>query len=89
MENRPPQQDTPRRPPNQRAQDQRFRRVTDSPLALVVIARRVRADLLAVRAQDRRSGSTTTPWFLDQVKNNNIKTISFQGIEIHGELRDG
>jgi cell division protease FtsH len=28
-----------------------------------------------------------SPWFLDQVKKNNIKTISFQGVEIHGELR--
>jgi len=27
------------------------------------------------------------PWFLDQVTKNNIKSISFQGVEIHGELR--
>ncbi len=27
------------------------------------------------------------PWFLDQVKKNNIKAISFQGVEIRGELR--
>jgi len=28
-----------------------------------------------------------SPWFLEQVKKNNIKSISFQGSEIHGELR--
>jgi cell division protease FtsH len=27
------------------------------------------------------------PWFLDQVKKNNIKSISVQGLEIRGELR--
>ena len=27
------------------------------------------------------------PWFIEQVKKDNIKSISFQGIEIHGELR--
>ena len=28
------------------------------------------------------------PWFTEQVKDNNIKTILFQANEIHGELRD-
>ena len=27
-----------------------------------------------------------SPWFLDQVKKKNIKTLSIQGIEVRGEL---
>src|SRR5437667_7798990 len=27
------------------------------------------------------------PWFIEQVENDNIKSLSFQGVEIRGELR--
>jgi cell division protease FtsH len=29
-----------------------------------------------------------SPWFTDQIESNNIKTITVQGIEAHGELRE-
>ena len=86
MENRPPQQETPKQPTDQRAEDERFRRVADAPLALVALARGFCPDLLAVRAQERGPGSLL-PLVLRQVQADNIKSISIQGDEIRGELR--
>ena len=86
MENQPPQQDTPLRPPTSGRKTMvpaGHRRPPGSGcyciggFALIFWQFVPKTEILV----------DYNPWFLDQVKKNNIKTISFQGVEIRGELR--
>ena len=70
-----------------RAQAQRLRRVADAPLALAPADRRLRADLLAVRSRRTRPRSATAPGSSTRSNQDNIKSLSIQGTEVHGELR--
>jgi cell division protease FtsH len=86
MENRPPQQDTPRRPPTSgRKTNGSGGSPTPPWLWLLVLGGFA---LIFWQFVPRTETPVEYyPWFLDQVKKGNVKTINFQGTEIHGELR--
>ena len=87
MENRPPQQDPPRRPPNSvRKTNGSGGSPTPPWLWLLLLGGFALIFWQFVPKQE--IGVDYTPWFTDQVKDNNIKSISFQGNEIRGELRE-
>jgi cell division protease FtsH len=85
MENRPPQQETPRRPPgNVRRTNGSGGPPTPPWLWLIVIG------LLALIfwhfVPKTEVEVPYYPWFMKQVENGNIKSINVQGVEIRGEL---
>jgi cell division protease FtsH len=85
MENRPPQQETPRRPPSPvRKTNGSGGPPTPPWLWLIVIG------LLALIfwhfVPKPEQEVTYHPWFTKQVDKGNIKSITFQGTEIRGEL---
>ena len=85
MENRPPQQETQRRPPTPvRKTNGSGGPPTPPWLWLIVIG------LLALIfwhfVPKPEQEVTYHPWFTKQVDNGNIKSITFQGTEIRGEL---
>ena len=85
MENRPPQQETPRRPPNPvRKTNGSGGPPTPPWLWLIVIG------LLALIfwhfVPKTEQEVPYHPWFTEQVDKGNIKSISIQGTEIRGEL---
>jgi cell division protease FtsH len=85
MENRPPQQETPRRPPSPvRKTNGSGGPPTPPWLWLIVIG------LLALIfwhfVPKNEQEVTYHPWFTKQLDKGNIKTITFQGTDIHGEL---
>src|SRR5215469_13922763 len=85
MENRPPQQETPRRPPNTvRKPNGSGGPPTPPWLWLIVIG------LLALIfwhfVPKTEVEVPYYPWFNEQVEQGNIKSVSIQGNEIHGEL---
>jgi cell division protease FtsH len=86
MENRPPQQETPRRPP---MPGRKTNGTSASPtppwLWLIVIGLLALIFWQFVPKQEVQV--LYYPWFEEQVKNQNIKSISIQGNEIRGELR--
>ena len=87
MENRPPQQETPRRPPTNSGRKTNGSGGSPTPPWLwLLLLGGFRPDLLAVRAQ---AGGPVLyyPWFYEQVQADNIKSITIQGDEIRGELR--
>lgn len=86
MENQPPQQDTPQQPPASVPKKSGSGRPASNPwlwllliggFALIFWQFVPKTEVLV----------DYNPWLLEQVKKNNIKTISFQGVEIRGELR--
>jgi cell division protease FtsH len=86
MENRPPQPESPRRPP---ASGRKPNGATGSPtppwLWLLLIG-----GFAIIFWQFMPKPETEvdySPWFLDQVESDNIKKISIQGTEVRGELR--
>ena len=86
MENRPPQPETPRRPPTTGARTNGSGGSPTPPwLWLIVIG------LLALIfwhfVPKQETQVTYYPWFMDQVETHNVKYISIQGNEIRGELR--
>src|SRR5207244_4409456 len=87
MENRPPPPETPRRPPTSgRKMNGSGGSPTPPWLWILVIA------LLGVIfwqfVPKNEHQVLYYPWFMEQVENDNIKSISFQDREIRGELRD-
>jgi cell division protease FtsH len=88
MENRPPPpQETPRRPPTgARKTDGAGGTPTPPWLWLILIVLFAAIFWLFVPKQEIQV--QYSPWFTEQVRKDNIKTISFQGIEIRGELRE-
>jgi cell division protease FtsH len=85
MENRPPQQETPRRPPNSvRKTNGSGGPPTPPWLWLIVIG------LLALIfwhfVPKTEVEVPYYPWFTEEVDKGNIKSVSIQGTEIHGEL---
>src|SRR6516162_6719340 len=86
MENRPPQQDTPRRPPpGTRRTNGSGGSPTPPWLWLLLIG-----GFAIIFWQFMPKPETEvdySPWFLDQVESDNIKKISIQGTEVRGELR--
>jgi cell division protease FtsH len=86
MENRPPQQDTPRRPPpGTRRTNGSGGSPTPPWLWLLLIG-----GFAIIFWQFMPKPETPVdynPWFLDQVDSDNIKKLSIQGPEVRGELR--
>jgi cell division protease FtsH len=86
MENRPPQQDPPRRPlPTARKTNGSGGSPTPPWLWLLLIG-----GFAIIFWQFMPKPETPvdySPWFLDQVDNDNIKKISVQANEVRGELR--
>ena len=85
MENRPPQQETPRRPPEP------VRKTNGSggpptPPWLWLICHRAPALIFWQFVPKTEVEVPYHPWFPEQVNNGNIKSLSFQGTEIRGEL---
>ena len=86
MENRPPQQETPRRPPGSgRKPNGSGGSPTPPWLWLLVIG--LLALIFWQFVPKTEVQVLYHPWFIEQVENDNIKSISFQGNEIRGELR--
>src|SRR5215472_15531151 len=85
MENRPPQQETPRRPPGSvRKTNGSGGPPTPPWLWLIVIG------LLALIfwhfVPKTEVEVPYHPWFTEQVDKGNVKYVVFQGIEVRGEL---
>jgi cell division protease FtsH len=85
MESRPPQE-SPRRPPAVRKPNGSGGSPTPPWLWLLLIALFGLIFWQFAAPKDEKSVSYS-PWFLDQVENNNIQNLSISGIEVHGELR--
>jgi cell division protease FtsH len=87
MENRPPQQEPPRRPPtsNARKTDGAGGSPTPPWLWLLLL---VGFGLIFYQFVPRAETVVGYyPWFYEQVQADNIKSISPQGLEVRGELR--
>ncbi len=86
MENRPPQQETPRRPPNSgRKTNGSGGSPTPPWLWLIVIGLLALIFWHFVPKQEIQV--TYYPWFMEQVQHENVKCVSISGNEIRGELR--
>ncbi|QEH37529.1 ATP-dependent zinc metalloprotease FtsH [Aquisphaera giovannonii] len=86
MENRPPQQDPPRRPlANGRKPNNAGGSPTPPWLWLLLIG--AFAIIFIFWVPKPETTVDYNPWFLDQVEANNIKRITIQANEIRGELR--
>jgi cell division protease FtsH len=85
MESRPPQE-SPRRPAGGRKPNGAGGSPTPPWLWLLLIAG---FGLIFWQFQPKNEASVSySPWFLDQVEEGNIKTLSIQGLELRGELRE-
>src|SRR6266446_3953021 len=85
MESRPPQE-PPRRPNGGRKPNGPGGSPTPPWLRLLLIA-----GFVLIFWQFKPTNEVTvgySPWFLDQVDKDNIKSLSIQGLEVHGELRE-
>ncbi len=86
MENRPPQQETPRRPPiGGRKTNGTGASPTPPWLWLIVIGLLALIFWHFVPKQEVQV--LYYPWFWEQVQNDNVKSVSIQGNEVRGELR--
>jgi cell division protease FtsH len=87
MENRPPQPETPRRPPTSgRKTNGSGGSPTPPWLWLLLVG--LFALIFWQFVPKTEVQVQYSPWFVEQVKKDNIKSIAFQGIEIRGELRE-
>ena len=87
MENRPPQQETPRRPtPSGRKSNGSGGSPTPPWLWLLLIGGF--AIIFYLFMPKPETAVDYNPWFLDQVENDNIKKLSVQANEVRGELRE-
>jgi cell division protease FtsH len=84
MESRPPQ-DPPRRPAGGRKPNGSGVSPTPPWLWLLLVA--LFAFIFWQFAPKNEVAVRYSPWFLDQVKAANVKSLTIQGIEAHGELR--
>ena len=83
MENRPPQQDTPRRPPPVHV-GQMARAVHLPPPWLWLLLIGGFAIIFWQFMPKPATPVDYNPWFLDQVDSDNIKKVSVQGSEVQG-----
>src|SRR3954452_10097824 len=84
MESRPPQE-SPRRPAGGRKPNGTGGSPTPPWLWLLLIAG---FGLIFYQFTPKSEVAVSySPWFLDQVDHDNIKSLSIQGIEVRGELR--
>src|SRR5208282_349965 len=87
MENRPPQQETPRRPaPSGRKSNGSGGSPTPPWLWLLLIGGFAIIFYLFMPKDEK--AVDYNPWFLDQVEGNNIKKLLLQANEVRGELRE-
>ncbi len=88
MENRPPQQETPRRPtpPSGRKPNGSGGSPTPPWLWLLLIGGF--AIIFYLFMPKPETAVDYSPWFLDQVDSDNIKKLSVQTNEVRGELRE-
>jgi cell division protease FtsH len=85
MENRPPQQDTPPPPPSGGRKTYGAGSRYPPWVWLILL---VGFGLIFYQFVPKTEVLVDyNPWFLDHVQENNIKSITFEGVEIHGELR--
>ncbi len=87
MENRPPQQDPPRRPPTNSARKTNGTSGSPTPPWLWLLLLGGFALIFWQFVPKTEISVMYYPWFYQQVEKDNIKTISPQGGEIRGELR--
>src|SRR5262245_1176652 len=91
MESRPPQQDSPRKPspagPNNRKPPGSGEASSPTPPWLWVFLIAV-IGLIIYLNTSKSEVEVTYNWFLDQVENDNVKSVWIQGTEVRGELRD-
>src|SRR5580700_1782202 len=85
MESRPPQE-SPRRPAGGRKPNGSGGSPTPPWLWLLLIAG---FGLIFWQFKPQNEASVSySPWFLDEVEKGNIESLSIQGLEVRGELRD-
>ncbi|HZW31483.1 MAG TPA: ATP-dependent zinc metalloprotease FtsH [Isosphaeraceae bacterium] len=87
MENRPPQQETPRRPPAP-GRKPNGSGGSQTPPWLWLLVLGLLALIFWQFVPKNEVQVLYHPWFMEQVENDNIKSISFQGNEFRGELRE-
>src|SRR5579883_785 len=86
MENRPPQQETPRRPPAP-GRKPNGSGGSQTPPWLWLLVLGLLALIFWQFVPKNEVQVLYQPWFMEQVENDNIKSISFQSNEFRGELR--
>ncbi|MHB1559849.1 MAG: ATP-dependent zinc metalloprotease FtsH [Isosphaeraceae bacterium] len=85
MENRPPQQETPRRPPNSPRKPSGSSGPPTPPwLWLIVLGMLAVIFYQVVPRPDQEV--PYHPWFVDQVEKGNVKAVTMSGTEVRGEL---
>ena len=87
MENRPPQQDTPRKPPTNSGRKTNGSGGSPTPPWLWLLLLGGFALIFWQFVPKQEVQVLYYPWFYEQVQADNIKSISVQGDEIRGELR--
>ena len=87
MENRPPQQEPPRRPPTANGRKTNGSGGSPTPPWLWLLLLGGFALIFWQFVPRNEVQVRYYPWFYDQVQNDNIKSITIQGVEIRGELR--
>jgi cell division protease FtsH len=87
MENRPPQQETPRRLPPSGGRRPNGSAGSPTPPWLWLLLIGGFALIFYQFVPNYQTQVLFYPWFIDQVDSDNIKSISIQGNELRGELR--
>ncbi len=87
MENRPTQQEPPRRPASNNGRKTNGSGSTPTPPWLWLLLLGGFALMFWVFVPRNEVQVLYYPWFFEQVQNDNIKSVSIQGLEIRGELR--
>ena len=87
MENRPPQQEPPRRPPTNVARKAEGSGGSPTPPWLWLLLLGGFGLIFYQFVPRTETPVGYYPWFYEQVQADNIKSISTQGTEVRGELR--
>ena len=87
MENRPPQQETPRRPPTNTTRKPNGSGGSPTPPWLWLLLLGGFALIFWQFVPKTEVSVLYYPWFYEQVERDNIKSVTIQGTEIRGELR--
>src|SRR5271165_1095261 len=87
MENRPPPQETPRRPPPSSGRKTNGSGGTPTPPWLWLLLLGGFALIFWQFVPKTEVQVLFYPWFYEQVQTDNIKSVSIQGDDIHGEIR--
>jgi cell division protease FtsH len=87
MENRPPQQETPRRPPTNTTRKPNGSGGSPTPPWLWLLLLGGFALIFWQFVPKTEVQVLYYPWFYEQVESDNIKSVTIQGTEIRGELR--